>query len=44
MPGCAFAPRCTFATDRCRTEAPPLDDHGGGHVAACWHVGRVLAA
>ncbi len=44
MPGCAFAPRCAFATDRCHAEAPPLDDHGGGHVAACWHTGRVLAA
>jgi peptide/nickel transport system ATP-binding protein len=23
-PGCAFHPRCTLATDRCRTEKPPL--------------------
>lgn len=42
--GCAFAPRCAFATEHCRAEAPELTDHGGGHVAACWHVGRVLAA
>jgi oligopeptide/dipeptide ABC transporter ATP-binding protein len=36
-PGCAFAPRCTFATERCRAEPPPLSDHGGRHRAACWH-------
>ena len=44
IPGCAFAPRCGFASDRCRAEAPPLASFGGGHVAACWHTDRVLAA
>jgi len=39
--GCAFAPRCDFATERCRVEAPPLEDHGKGHLAACWEVARV---
>ncbi|MCU0986499.1 MAG: ABC transporter ATP-binding protein [Acetobacteraceae bacterium] len=34
--GCAFAPRCTLADDRCRADAPPLADHGDGHLAACW--------
>jgi len=34
--GCAFAPRCPIADDRCRAEAPPLADHGDGHLAACW--------
>jgi peptide/nickel transport system ATP-binding protein len=34
--GCAFAPRCPIADDRCRAEAPPLADHGDGHHAACW--------
>ncbi len=34
--GCRFAPRCPFASDRCRKEAPPLRDMGGGHLAACW--------
>jgi peptide/nickel transport system ATP-binding protein len=38
--GCAFAPRCPLATDRCREAAPPLVDHGGGHFAACWEAGR----
>ena len=41
IPGCAFAPRCDFATERCRIEAPPLQDHGKGHLAACWEVARV---
>ncbi len=39
--GCAFAPRCDFATERCRVEAPPLQDHGKGHLAACWEAARV---
>jgi oligopeptide/dipeptide ABC transporter ATP-binding protein len=34
--GCAFRPRCTFATDRCAKEIPPLEDVGDGHLAACW--------
>ncbi|HVL56954.1 MAG TPA: ABC transporter ATP-binding protein [Burkholderiaceae bacterium] len=35
--GCLFAPRCPLATDRCRSEAPPMQPHGPGHQAACWH-------
>ena len=42
--GCAFAPRCGFATERCGKEAPPLDGHGAGHLVACWEVDRVLAS
>ncbi len=42
--GCPFAPRCGFATDRCRSEAPDFSEHARGHWAACWHVDRVLAA
>jgi peptide/nickel transport system ATP-binding protein len=42
--GCAFAPRCGFATDRCRIEPPPIVDAGAGHTVACWEVGRVRAA
>ncbi|PRA78464.1 dipeptide/oligopeptide/nickel ABC transporter permease/ATP-binding protein [Microbacterium sp. MYb66] len=34
--GCAFAPRCAFATEICRTETPQLVAHGSGRVA-CWH-------
>ena len=28
-PGCAFAPRCPLAIDRCRAEYPPLQEFGG---------------
>jgi peptide/nickel transport system ATP-binding protein len=42
--GCAFAPRCGFATDRCRSERPPLVDAGAGHLVACWEVDRVRRA
>ena len=40
-PGCAFAPRCAFATERCRAENPPYVESTPGHVAACWEVDRV---
>jgi peptide/nickel transport system ATP-binding protein len=36
--GCAFAARCPIATERCRIEAPPMVDVGGGHTAACWEI------
>jgi peptide/nickel transport system ATP-binding protein len=42
--GCAFAPRCGFATDRCRAEPPPVVDAGAGHTVACWEVERVRAS
>jgi peptide/nickel transport system ATP-binding protein len=42
--GCAFAPRCAFATPRCHAEAPPLVRRGPGHEVACWEVDRVLAS
>jgi len=35
-PGCAFAPRCQYATDKCRTEQPPLVDMGNGHQYRCF--------
>jgi oligopeptide/dipeptide ABC transporter ATP-binding protein len=38
--GCRFHPRCTFATDRCRREDPPLRQIGQISVA-CWHAERV---
>jgi len=34
--GCAFAPRCPYVIDRCRTEAPALEPVGVDHVASCW--------
>ena len=36
-PGCAFAPRCSFASDQCRNERPELTSAGEGHTFACWH-------
>ena len=35
-PGCAFAPRCPAAFDRCRAEAPPEFALGAGRTARCW--------
>jgi peptide/nickel transport system permease protein len=35
--GCAFAARCEFAEDRCRTEDPALTSHGPAHEVACWN-------
>jgi oligopeptide/dipeptide ABC transporter ATP-binding protein len=34
--GCAFAQRCPRAFDRCRREAPPAFNLGGGQTARCW--------
>ncbi|MGH6690671.1 MAG: ABC transporter ATP-binding protein [Hyphomicrobiaceae bacterium] len=34
--GCRFAARCPFADARCRRDAPPLTDTGGGHLSRCW--------
>jgi oligopeptide/dipeptide ABC transporter ATP-binding protein len=34
--GCRFSPRCPFADDRCRTEAPPLKAIAAEHLARCW--------
>ena len=36
--GCAFAPRCTLAIERCREEYPPLENWGENHLAACWRA------
>ncbi len=35
--GCPFAPRCAYATERCWSHRPPLDDVGPAHAAACWN-------
>jgi oligopeptide transport system ATP-binding protein len=35
-PGCAFAPRCGHATERCRLERPPLEPVGERHLKACF--------
>ena len=35
--GCPFAPRCAFATDRCRIENPVLAKVTAGRAVACWN-------
>ncbi|HET9546693.1 MAG TPA: ABC transporter ATP-binding protein [Desertimonas sp.] len=36
--GCAFAPRCPYARERCRTETPPLiAADSADHHFACWY-------
>jgi peptide/nickel transport system ATP-binding protein len=42
-PGCPFHPRCSFATDICPAEMPPLVG-GASHAAACHHQDRVSEA
>ena len=34
--GCRFHPRCEYATDDCRTSAPPIVQRGD-HWAVCWN-------
>ena len=34
--GCAFAPRCKYAVEHCRREAPPLAGPEPDHRYACW--------
>src|SRR5437868_2969746 len=41
--GFAFAPRCAYATDRCRLEPPPLRPIGEGHASACHFAEQVAA-
>ena len=38
IPGCRFAPRCSRADERCRSEVPLLSEVAGGWVA-CHHPG-----
>ena len=41
-PGCAFHPRCTFATGVCRDTIPKLEAVTPGREAACFHQDEVL--
>lgn len=34
-PGCAFAPRCPYAVERCREASPVLETIGTDHLRAC---------
>jgi peptide/nickel transport system ATP-binding protein len=42
--GCAFAPRCALADDRCRAAAPPYEERRSGHRVACWRWDLAEAA
>jgi peptide/nickel transport system ATP-binding protein len=44
--GCAFHPRCPFATERCKKERPELKSSPSGALAACHAVeeDRIAAA
>ncbi|MEP7024231.1 MAG: ABC transporter ATP-binding protein, partial [Actinomycetota bacterium] len=35
--GCRFAARCSRASDKCRTDEPPLTGETYAHRFACWH-------
>ncbi|HEX6874933.1 MAG TPA: ABC transporter ATP-binding protein [Nocardioidaceae bacterium] len=40
--GCAFHPRCAFATDRCKTDEPPLYQVPGDRLSACHYWEEVV--
>jgi len=42
-PGCFFAPRCTYAVERCTAEFPPADRVSDRHVVRCFRHQEVLA-
>jgi len=35
--GCRFHPRCTHATEQCKSQEPELELVGDTHQVACWH-------
>ncbi len=39
--GCAFHPRCPYATEECKASVPPLMPVGPDHYAACFHHDQV---
>jgi peptide/nickel transport system ATP-binding protein len=42
--GCAFAPRCSFAVERCRVSPPALTEAKALHLVSCWETARVSEA
>ncbi len=42
--GCRFAPRCSRATDKCRSQEPPLVGETPEHLFSCWHPVRRAGA
>lgn len=43
LPGCAFAPRCSFAQPRCHLEKPVASRVTAGHMVECWRGEEVYA-
>ena len=39
--GCAFAPRCAHADERCLNAVPAFEQKRPGQWAACWHSDRI---
>jgi oligopeptide/dipeptide ABC transporter ATP-binding protein len=37
--GCAYAPRCAYAFERCATAPPPLEPAAPGQLCACYYAG-----
>ena len=37
LSACKFAPRCPYATGKCREKQPEMTNPGGSRKAACWH-------
>lgn len=35
--GCRFNPRCPHATDKCRSQQPPMIEIGEGRSVSCWY-------
>ena len=42
--GCSFAPRCTYASERCRRETPALAAQGGADHIVAWFEGERMAS
>ena len=42
--GCAFAPRCPQAIDKCRQVRPEYEEKRTGHWAACWRSDELYGA
>ena len=42
--GCIFAPRCSFADDKCRAQYPAYEQKRPAHWAACWHSDKLAGA
>ena len=42
--GCAFAGRCSMATDYCRKIAPAIEPKAPGHSVACHYAGETVTA